>query len=117
MDRQNKIDYIEFGVKNIAEAKRFYGEVFGWEFTDYHPTYAGIKGEEKEMGGFFEVDEVKSGSILPIIFSDNLEESLQKVRKAGGKITKEIFTFPGGKRFQFLDPSGNELSVWKETNE
>lgn len=114
MHDNNTIDYIEFGVTDIVGAKQFYTEVFGWEFTDYSPTYVGIKGADKEMGGFTEVNAVKQGSILPVIYSDNLEGCLARVQKAGGAIVKEISSFPGGRRFQFSDLSGNIVAVWSD---
>ena len=98
-------------MKDVAAAKEFYGSAFDWEFTDYGPGYAGIKGEHREMGGFAQGDTVPGG-VLVVLFSENLEDTLAAVRKAGGKISKEPFAFPGGRRFHFADPSGNELAVW-----
>ena len=114
MHCHHAIDYIEISVLDIAEAKRFYGEAFGWSFTDYSPTYVGIRGIGAEMGGFSKVEEVKPGTTLVVIYSKNLRESLEAVRGAGGEIVKEIFSFPGGRRFHFLDPSGNQLAVWSD---
>lgn len=108
---QHAIDYIEFTVKDVAAAKEFYGSAFDWEFTDYGPGYAGIKGEHREMGGFAQGETVPGG-VLVVLFSANLEDTLAAVRKAGGTISKEPFGFPGGRRFHFTDPSGNELAVW-----
>lgn len=106
------IDYIEFSVTDLAAAKAFYTSAFGWAFTDYGPSYSGIKGEEREMGGLEQVDSVTAGGPLIVLYSDDLEASLDAVKKAGGTIKLEPFDFPGGRRFQFLDPSGNELAVW-----
>lgn len=108
------IDYIEFTVKDAAEAKRFYGAAFGWRFTDYGPDYVGIQGDGREMGGFRQESEVKTGGPLVILYSADLEGTLFKVREAGGQILKEPFSFPGGRRFHFSDPSGNELAVWSD---
>ncbi len=110
--RHHAIDYIEFSVSDMPEAKRFYGAAFGWTFTDYGPTYAGIVGEEREMGGLTTQTEVCPGGPLVILYSSDLNLSLSQVRAAGGTITKEPFTFPGGRRFHFSDPSGNMLAVW-----
>ncbi|MYB39962.1 VOC family protein [Candidatus Saccharibacteria bacterium] len=117
MHGHHAIDYIEISVSDIGKAKRFYGEAFGWKFTDYSPTYAGIQGADSEMGGLTEVEKVRHGTTLAVIYSEDLEESLGAVQKAGGIIAKKIFSFPGGRRFHFLDPSGNELAVWSETGE
>tara|TARA_R110002096_G_scaffold435826_1_gene663484 strand:- start:389 stop:745 length:357 start_codon:yes stop_codon:yes gene_type:complete len=110
---QHAIDYIEFTMSDLAAAKTFYGSAFGWEFTDYGPEYVGIKGEPREMGGFAKGEPVPGG-VLVVLYSANLDETLGAVRKAGGKITKEPFRFPGGRRFHFADPSGNELAVWTQ---
>ena len=114
--RNNTIDYIEFGMTDISEAKRFYAEAFGWEFTDYDLSYVGIKGADgREMGGFTRTDAVTRGGVLPVLYSDDLEQSLTAVRKAGGVVIRDIFPFTGGRRFHFSDPSGNEVAVWSDS--
>lgn len=112
--RHHRIDYIEFSVTDMAEAQRFYRAAFGWEFTDYGPEYAGIRRGDGEAGGFTVADAVTGGGPLVILYSGALERTLGAVRDAGGTITKDIFGFPGGRRFHFRDPSGNELAVWSE---
>jgi len=116
MDRQHHvIDYIEFPVLDISKAKRFYGEAFGWKFNDYGPDYAGIQKEGGgEVGGFRLDGKVESGGPLVVLYSKDLTGTLAGVKKAGGRIVKEPFDFPGGRRFHFKDPSGNELAVWSE---
>ena len=106
------IDYIELTVSDLVEAKRFYGTAFGWAFNDYGPDYAGIKGVDREVGGFRRDATVTTGGPLVVLFSRDLDATVEAVRSAGGKILKEPFSFPGGKRFHFADPSGNELAVW-----
>ena len=113
MRAQHRIDYIEFTVKNMEASKEFFGKAFGWEFNDYGPDYSGIKGEDGEQGGLYE-GEVKPGGALIILYSKDLEASLEQVEKAGGDIVKPIFEFPGGRRFQFKDPNGYELAMWSE---
>ncbi len=110
------IDYIELAVTDMAEARRFYAAAFGWEFNEYGPEYTGIKKKrgEGEVGGMRLESEVTTGGPLVILYSAELDASFEQVKKAGGRITKEPFAFPGGRRFQFLDPSGNELAVWSE---
>lgn len=112
MHTHHEIDYIEFTVRDIAAAKRFYAAAFGWEFTDYGSGYAGIKGPDREVGGFRQAAEVIRGGPLVILYSTDLAASLQAVWSAGGTVVQEPFSFPGGRRFHFLDPSGNELAVW-----
>jgi uncharacterized protein len=110
------IDYIELCVVDMAESKRFYAESFDWKFNDYGPTYAGIQkqGGDGEAGGFRLEAEVSPGGPLVILYSNDLESTLRRVREAGGTISKPPFGFPGGRRFHFQDPSGNELAVWSE---
>lgn len=110
----HSINYIEFSVTDIEKAKAFYSSAFGWKFTDYGPGYAGIQKENGEAGGLCLEEKVSTGGPLVILYSSQLEESFKQVKAAGGRITKEPFDFPGGSRFQFLDPSGNELGVWSE---
>ncbi|MEZ4224801.1 MAG: VOC family protein [Polyangiaceae bacterium] len=106
------IDYLEIYVTDMAAAQRFYGAAFGWTFTDYAPTYAGIRGGEREMGGLCVRDAVTPGGSLIVLFSKDLDTTLAAVREAGGEVVKEPYAFPGGRRFHFADPSGNELAVW-----
>jgi predicted enzyme related to lactoylglutathione lyase len=108
------IDYIELTVTDMSEAKRFYGAAFGWAFNDYGPDYAGIQGPGREMGGLRRDEVVRAGGPLVVLYSRALEDTLAKVKDAGGRIVTEPFSFPGGRRFHFADPSGNELAVWSE---
>lgn len=114
MHTHHAIDYVEFSVRDIAEAKSFYTNAFGWSFNDYGPDYAGIQGKDRELGGLRQVEDVNGGGPLVILYSEDLEASLSAVKAAGGKITTEPFGFPGGRRFHFADPSGNELAVWSQ---
>jgi hypothetical protein len=106
---------MEFSMRDLTRAKQFYADAFGWRFQDYGPGYAGIEGELREQGGFSLTDEgAEPAAPLPILYSENLESTLEAVRKAGAQIVQEIFSFPGGRRFHFKDPSGNELAVWSD---
>jgi uncharacterized protein len=113
MSRDRRIDYIEFPSTGIAATKEFYIAVFGWEFVDYGPEYTSF-GDGRISGGFTSALSPVSGGPLVVIFVDDLLAAEERVRDAGGTITKEIFSFPGGSRFHFRDPSGNELAVWRE---
>lgn len=110
----NKIDYVEFAAADLVGTKAFFTEVFGWKFTDYGPAYTAFSGSGLE-GGFYSA-ELRSrhgeGGALIVLYSDDLEGTLEAVRSGGGEICKDIFSFPGGRRFHFLEPSGNELAVW-----
>jgi predicted enzyme related to lactoylglutathione lyase len=109
------IDYVELVVTDMAEAKRFYTEAFGWTLNDYGPGYAGIQGLGREVGGLRLDDATSAGGPLVILYSKDLDASLARVRAAGGRIAQEPYAFPGGRRFHFLDPSGNELAIWAAT--
>lgn len=110
------INYIEFTVTDMKQSQAFYSAAFGWEFTQYAPFYAGIQGPDREVGGFI-VGEVVAGGPLVVLFSENLDQTLEQVKAAGGQVVKEPFDFPGGRRFHFRDPSGNELAVWSYPTE
>lgn len=112
-EHDRRIDYVEFGATDIEATKRFYSGVFGWEFTDYGPDYTSF-GDDRISGGFAKVDSVVSGGPLVVIYASDLERMRASVKGAGAVITKEIFSFPGGRRFQFQDPNGNELAVWSD---
>ncbi len=107
------IDYVEFQVRDVAEAKRFYGDLFGWTFEDYGEGYAGFN-SGKLNGGFERADAVSRGGPLVVLYSTNLESLQPRITQAGGRIVREIFSFPGGRRFHFADPSGNELAAWSD---
>lgn len=108
-----RIDYLELPVDNVIEAKRFYSTVFGWSFTDYGPDYTSFA-DGRLAGGFTKTAKVVRGGPLIVIYAVDLAGIEQAVKKNGGKIVKETFEFPGGKRFHFRDPSGNELAVWSD---
>jgi len=116
MTKNNKINYIEIPAKNIGATKIFFNEVFSWSFVDYGPDYCSFTAQGVD-GGFFKSELVvstKNGSPLIILYSHSLETTQEKIEKAGGKIIKPIFSFPGGRRFHFSDPNGNEFAVWSE---
>lgn len=111
-----KINYIELPATDIEGTKRFFAKAFGWEFIDYGPDYTAISGGGLD-GGFYRSNlraTTDTGSALVVLYSKNLESSLARIENAGGIITKSIFSFPGGRRFHFSDPSGNEYAVWSE---
>jgi predicted enzyme related to lactoylglutathione lyase len=108
------IDYIEIAVTDMDAAKAFYASAFGWSLVDYGPDYAGIQVDAKEVGGLRRDSEVRVGGPLVILYSEDLEGSVEAVTAAGGTILKPIYAFPGGRRFHFADPAGNELAVWSD---
>jgi uncharacterized protein len=108
-----RIDYIEFPATDVARTKAFYEQAFGWKFTDYGPDYTSFE-DGRLSGGFTKEGKVASGGPLVVLYASDLAATEKKVRDAGGVIVKDIFPFPGGRRFHFADPSGNELAVWSE---
>ena len=116
MQKHEKIDYLEFPAKYMETTKEFFAKVFGWAFTDYGPDYTAFSNAGID-GGFYVADLTASyekGSALVVFYSNNLEETYAKIEVAGGAIVKPIFSFPGGRRFHFTEPSGNELAVWSD---
>lgn len=107
-----RLDYLEFAARDVAAAKSFYTAAFGWKFTDYGPDYTSFS-DGRIAGGFF-ADPMAPTRTNPltVIFAQDLEEAEQRVKKAGGKIVKPPFEFPGGRRFHFTDLNGLELAVW-----
>lgn len=116
MPVHEKINYVEYPARDLEATKLFFKTAFGWSFDDYGPDYIAFSGEGLD-GGFFKSDMAAStsnGSALLVFYSERLEETLAKITAAGGKIVKPIFSFPGGRRFHFIEPSGNEFAVWAE---
>lgn len=111
--KDGRVDYIEFPATDIEQTKRFYSEVFGWQFTDYGPDYTSFT-DGRLAGGFAVAPDVTAGGPLVVLYATNLAEIEARVRDSGGQIVREIFEFPGGRRFHFTDPSRNELAVWSE---
>jgi len=114
MPAHEKIDYLEYPARDLEKTKAFFVEVFGWRFTDYGPDYTAFANQGVD-GGFYQADlasNTTNGAALTVFYSDDLEATLDKVIKAGGEIVKPIFSFPGGRRFHFLEPSQNEFAVW-----
>lgn len=116
MNLHEKINYVELPAKDLAATKAFFESVFGWSFVDYGPEYTAFENQGLD-GGFFQSDLASStekGAALIVFYSNQLEATLAKVETAGGSILRPIFSFPGGRRFHFTEPSGNEFAVWGE---
>ncbi|CAA0078813.1 Uncharacterised protein [Zhongshania aliphaticivorans] len=114
MNIHGKINYIELPAADIEAVKMFFTKAFGWSFTDYGPDYTAFSDEGLD-GGFYRANlsaSVANGSALIVFYSDNLEETRNVVVMSGGTIIQEVFDFPGGRRFHFSDPNGNEFAVW-----
>jgi predicted enzyme related to lactoylglutathione lyase len=116
MPIDRKVDYIEFPARDLDAVQKFYETAFGWIFTDYGTEYKSFT-DGKMNGGFYRAklkSTTKNGAVLVVLFAENLEKTAKKVISSGGSIVKDIFSFPGGRRFHFADPNGNELAVWSD---
>lgn len=107
------INYVEFKATDLEKVKHFYSQTFGWTLTDYGPTYTAFS--ESGLEGGFELteDAIVNGALI-VLYHENLLGIKDRVVEAGGVIVKEVFSFPGGSRFHFIDPSGNELAIWSD---
>ena len=116
MHAHEKINYVEFPARDLAATKAFFSKAFGWEFVDYGPDYSAFTKAGLD-GGFFRSELQSSaaeGAALVVFYSQYLEQTQAKIERSGGRIVKPIFDFPGGRRFHFNDPSGNEYGVWSD---
>lgn len=119
MAQHEKLNYVEFPSRDLAASKQFFQQVFGWSFVDYGPEYTAFSKQGLD-GGFFLSSTVAQschGSALLVFYSNELEATLQKVEAGGGVILQQIFDFPGGRRFHFAEPGGNEFAVWGEAEQ
>ena len=116
MSTKERIDYLEYPSSNLAKTKAFFEAVFSWKFTDYGPEYTSFEDQGLTGGGgFYQADLASKshlGAALTVFYSDDINATQTKVEGAGGVIVKPIFSFPGGRRFHFEEPSGNEFAVW-----
>lgn len=118
MNITDKINYVEFPARDIEATKTFFTAAFGWTFEDFGPEYTAFSNQGVD-GGFFKSElasTTEAGSALVVLYSDSLESLQAKITEAGGTIVRPIFPFPGGRRFHFTEPSGNELAVWSDVS-
>jgi len=116
MPEHEKINYVEFPAKDLGATKSFFTAVFGWTFVDYGPDYTAFPNAGLD-GGFYRSGlnaSTGNGSALVVLYSADLEQTRANIEAAGGVIVKPAFSFPGGRRFHFSDPNGNELAVWSD---
>ena len=116
MKQRERLNYVEFGSKDLEATKAFFSAVFAWSFTDYGAEYIAFDYQGLE-GGFFLSDKTahqENGSALLVFYSETLERTLARIEQGGGQVTKPVFPFPGGRRFHFLEPGGNEFAVWSD---
>ena len=116
MSEHQKINYVEFPAADMAATKTFFSEAFGWAFEDFGPDYCAFADQGLD-GGFYRSElysTTQNGAALVVFYSLDLEATQARVERAGGRIEKPIFAFPGGRRFHFCEPSGNEFGVWSD---
>jgi uncharacterized protein len=112
-EQDRRIDYVEYTATDLEATKSFYSSVFGWKFTDYGPEYTAFE-DGRLNGGFAKADAAGGTGPLVVIYATDLEAIKDAVTNNGGTISRDTYEFPGGRRFHFNDPSGNELAVWSE---
>ncbi|MGB0467786.1 MAG: VOC family protein [Pontibacterium sp.] len=116
MNEHEKINYVEFPACDLIATKAFFEQAFGWQFQDFGQEYTAFSGQGLD-GGFYQSElrsETASGAALIVFYSQNIKETQAKIEQAGGEICQPIFAFPGGHRFHFAEPSGNEFAVWSD---
>lgn len=118
MPQHEKLNYVELPARDIPATKAFFSSSFGWTLEDYGPEYTAFSSQGLD-GGFFKSDQASlttNGAALLVFYSNSIEQTLSKVKQSGGEIIKPIFAFPGGRRFHFIEPSGNEFAVWSDVD-
>ena len=118
MSKHEKLNYVEFQAKDLSATKAFFSAVFGWHFVDYGQDYTSFSDQGLD-GGFFKADactQTSNGGALLIFYSLDIKATFNKVVENGGTVVRPIFDFPGGCRFHFTEPSGNEFAVWTDKN-
>lgn len=116
MNEHEKLNYVEFPCRNPQATREFFGAAFGWTFEEFGPDYCAFSGQGLD-GGFYRSElysTTLNGAALLVFYSEDLEATQAKVEAAGGQIEKPVFEFPGGRRFHFSEPSGNEFAVWTD---
>lgn len=119
MNQDGKLNYVEFPAKDLTATKAFFSVAFDWSFVDYGPDYVAFSDQGLD-GGFFRSEQCctsATGGALLVFYSADIKATLAKVQQHGGTVIKDIFDFPGGCRFHFTEPSGNEFAVWSESKD
>ncbi|RYV01656.1 hypothetical protein SOPP22_14920 [Shewanella sp. OPT22] len=117
MSQHEKLNYVELPSQNLSATKSFFNSVFDWEFVDYGDEYSAFSNQGID-GGFYQAEHVnttEAGGALLVFYSDDIQATQDKVTANGGEIIRPVFEFPGGCRFHFTEPSGNEFAVWSQT--
>ena len=114
MSVENQVNYVEIPATDIGKAREFFTSMFGWSFTEWGPDYVSFN-DGRLDGGIRATDEPPAANgVLLVFYSSDLERDLARVQQCGATISHEIFSFPGGRRFHFIDPVGNEFAIWSD---
>ena len=114
MRAENRIDYIEIPATDLPRARAFLEGMFGWEFQEWGDEYLSFRDGRLDGGIRKALTVTPDAGVLLVFYSDDLERDVKRVQELGGKITRDIFPFPGGRRFHFIDPVGTEYAIWSE---
>ena len=117
MRSENRIDYVEIPVTDMKKSRAFFEEMFGWEFVEWGDEYYSFNDGRLDGGIRLAPEPAPATGVLLVFYSDDLERDVERVKTLGGTISQEIFAFPGGRRFHFIDPVGTEFAIWSETPE
>lgn len=114
MPVERQINYIEIPVTDPGRARDFFAALYDWTFEDWGPDYISFK-DGRLDGGFARADApAPATGVLVVFYSADLERDLERVKELGATISKDIFQFPGGRRFHFVDPVGTEYAIWSD---
>ena len=116
MSDENRFDYVEIPVTDLQKTREFFSSLFGWSFQEWGDEYMSFNDGRLDGGFRLSAEPAPSTGVLLVFFSKDLERDLERVKNLGAKISQEIFSFPGGRRFHFVDPVGTEYAMWAENS-
>ena len=117
MNQENQINYVEIPATDLEKARAFFEAMFGWEFTEWGSDYLSFNDGRLDGGLRRSEEPAPASGVLLVFYSQDLERDYDRVKELGATISQEIFSFPGGRRFHFVDPVGNEYAIWSEAGE
>jgi predicted enzyme related to lactoylglutathione lyase len=115
MRAENRIDYVEIPVTDPASARKFFTALFGWEFQEWGADYLSFSDGRLDGGLRRAGGPAPASGVLLVFYSEDLLRDTKRITRLGGRISQDIYDFPGGRRFHFVDPVGNEYAMWTAT--